>query len=150
MAGKRKEGEGECTGPNPDAPVDKVNEESKGLTPGIVYLSRVPPYMKPSKVRHLFSRHGVVGRVYLQPEGTEHSYSSCMVEDDLLKTEQCRLGSVCLSRPSRPKTSTSLWREQEAQLHGGLGGIRRQARGEKGCLVAQQHHCRREESQLLP
>ena len=70
------------TGTNPDAPVEKVEEKSKGLTPGIVYLSRIPPYMKPAKVRHLFSRHGAVGRVYLQPEGIGHSCTSCMVEAD--------------------------------------------------------------------
>lgn len=36
---------------------------------GIVYISRIPPGMQPSKVRHLMSQHGVVGRVYLQQEG---------------------------------------------------------------------------------
>ena len=36
---------------------------------GIVYLSRVPPFMKPHKVKHLLSRYGTVGRVYLKPEG---------------------------------------------------------------------------------
>lgn len=63
--------DGECAKTNPDASIEKVKEKSKGLTPGIVYLSRIPPYMKPAKVRHLFNRHGVVGRVYLQPEGIE-------------------------------------------------------------------------------
>lgn len=38
-------------------------------TPGIIYLSRIPPYMRPLKIRHLFSQHGSVGRVYLQLEG---------------------------------------------------------------------------------
>lgn len=36
---------------------------------GIIYLSRVPPFMKPHKVKHLLSRYGSVGRVYLKPEG---------------------------------------------------------------------------------
>ena len=36
---------------------------------GIVYLSRVPPFMKPHKVKHLLSCYGSVGRVYLKPEG---------------------------------------------------------------------------------
>lgn len=42
-------------------------------TPGIVYLSRIPPYMQPRKVRHIFSKFGEVGRVFLQPEGEECS-----------------------------------------------------------------------------
>lgn len=35
---------------------------------GVVYLSRVPPFMKPQKVKQLLSRFGTVGRVFLQPE----------------------------------------------------------------------------------
>lgn len=30
---------------------------------GVVYLSRVPPFMKPAKVKHLMEQHGVVTRV---------------------------------------------------------------------------------------
>jgi hypothetical protein len=37
--------------------------------PGVVYISRVPPYMKPAKVQHLLSLYGEVGRVFLTPEG---------------------------------------------------------------------------------
>lgn len=36
---------------------------------GVVYISRIPPGMRPSKVRHLMSTYGEVGRVYLQQEG---------------------------------------------------------------------------------
>lgn len=36
---------------------------------GVVYISRIPPAMRPAKVRHLMSVHGEVGRVYLQQEG---------------------------------------------------------------------------------
>lgn len=39
---------------------------------GVVYISRIPPGMRPTKVRHLMSQHGEVGRVYLQPEGTPY------------------------------------------------------------------------------
>ena len=35
---------------------------------GVIYISRVPPYMKPEKVRHLLSKHGEVLRIYLTPE----------------------------------------------------------------------------------
>lgn len=40
----------------------------KKLTPGVVYLSRIPPFMRPRKVRHLLSQYGDIGRVYLAPE----------------------------------------------------------------------------------
>lgn len=36
---------------------------------GIIYISRIPPGMRPAKVRHLMSGYGQVGRVYLQQEG---------------------------------------------------------------------------------
>lgn len=39
---------------------------------GIVYISRIPPAMRPSKVRHLMSGFGTIGRVYLQQEGEQH------------------------------------------------------------------------------
>lgn len=53
---------------------EKVKETDKGglpssRVPGIVYLSRVPPFMKPHKVKNLLSRYGSVGRIYLKPEG---------------------------------------------------------------------------------
>ncbi|KAG6901883.1 hypothetical protein C0995_007007 [Termitomyces sp. Mi166 len=35
---------------------------------GIVYISRIPPGMHPSKIQHLMGSHGEVGRVYLQQE----------------------------------------------------------------------------------
>ena len=35
---------------------------------GVVYLSRVPPYMKAQKIRHLLSKYGEVNRIYLTPE----------------------------------------------------------------------------------
>ena len=66
-----------CEQPNPCAE-DVVEEEGEGEEPrelaragkgGIVYLSRIPPFMKPLKVRHLLSQYGEVGRVFLQPEG---------------------------------------------------------------------------------
>ncbi|TNY19468.1 hypothetical protein DMC30DRAFT_366450 [Rhodotorula diobovata] len=34
-------------------------------TPGLVYLSRIPPGMGPGKVKHLLSAFGEVGRIYL-------------------------------------------------------------------------------------
>ena len=34
-----------------------------------VYLSRIPPYMKPVKIAQLLEKYGELGRVYLAPEG---------------------------------------------------------------------------------
>ena len=36
---------------------------------GVVYISRIPPGMRPAKVRYLMSQYGAIGRVYLQQEG---------------------------------------------------------------------------------
>jgi ESF2/ABP1 family protein len=38
------------------------------LRRGIIYMSRVPPFMKPVKVRHLMSQHGKIGKIFLRPE----------------------------------------------------------------------------------
>lgn len=43
-------------------------EQRKIRRSGVVYLSSIPPYMKPQKVRHIMSRFGEVGRLYLKPE----------------------------------------------------------------------------------
>ncbi|BGP24098.1 U3 snoRNP-associated protein Esf2 [Rhodotorula toruloides] len=40
-------------------------------TPGLVYLSRIPPGMGPASVRDLMSRYGDVGRLYLEPANKE-------------------------------------------------------------------------------
>ena len=56
--------------------IKKVKSEdvmSTESTPGIIYISRIPPFMKPLKVRHIFSKYGEVGRVYLQPEGEKNT-----------------------------------------------------------------------------
>jgi len=41
---------------------------------GVVYISRIPPGMRPTKVRHLMSGYGEVGRVYLQQEDAKRAY----------------------------------------------------------------------------
>ncbi|KAG6836836.1 hypothetical protein H0H93_002516 [Arthromyces matolae] len=41
---------------------------------GVIYISRIPPGMRPSKVRHLMSLHGEIGRVYLQQEDPKRAY----------------------------------------------------------------------------
>lgn len=41
---------------------------------GVVYISRIPPGMRPEKVRHLMTHYGEVGRVYLQKEDPKTTY----------------------------------------------------------------------------
>ncbi|KAI0677001.1 hypothetical protein C8Q78DRAFT_959888 [Trametes maxima] len=41
---------------------------------GVIYISRIPPGMRPAKVRHLMSAYGEVGRVYLQQEDAKRAY----------------------------------------------------------------------------
>ncbi|KIL67389.1 hypothetical protein M378DRAFT_304073 [Amanita muscaria Koide BX008] len=41
---------------------------------GIIYISRIPPGMRPAKVRHLMSAYGEVGKVYLQQEDPKRAY----------------------------------------------------------------------------
>lgn len=36
---------------------------------GVVYVSRIPPFMKPVKLRHMLEQFAKIGRVYLAPEG---------------------------------------------------------------------------------
>ena len=62
---------------------DSKKETRTKTTPGVVYLSRLPPFMKPAKIRNIFSQYGEVGRLYLQPEGklctrTSHSLQTCL------------------------------------------------------------------------
>ncbi len=35
---------------------------------GVVYISRIPPFMRVEKLRHLMSQFGSIGRIYLTPE----------------------------------------------------------------------------------
>ncbi|KAI0269295.1 hypothetical protein BC834DRAFT_865731 [Gloeopeniophorella convolvens] len=41
---------------------------------GVIYISRIPPGMQPTKVRHLMGQYGEVGRVYLQKEDAKRAY----------------------------------------------------------------------------
>ncbi|PIL36889.1 hypothetical protein GSI_00579 [Ganoderma sinense ZZ0214-1] len=71
----------------PDAFAGPSEKTVKPLTPealaafkaaqekaGVLYISRIPPGMRPTKVRHLMSAYGEVGRVYLQQEGAFHLF----------------------------------------------------------------------------
>lgn len=49
---------------------------------GVVYISRIPPGMRPTKVRHLMSAYGEVGRVYLQQEGSTAPFDQIYLPHD--------------------------------------------------------------------
>eukprot|EP01084_Bolivina_argentea_P283939 486449_1 len=49
-------------------PRELVEYNEKLRKRGIVYMSRVPPFMKPAKVKHLLGMYGEVTRIYLVPE----------------------------------------------------------------------------------
>ncbi|KAI9848094.1 MAG: RNA-binding ATPase activator esf2 [Sclerophora amabilis] len=66
----------------------KTNPNLKPLTPaqleahnrrlrktGVIYLSRIPPYMSPSKIRSLLTPHGAINRIFLTPE-SDKSHST--------------------------------------------------------------------------
>ena len=58
---------------------------------GVIYISRIPPGMQPTKVRHLMSQYGEVGRVYLQKEGMTGSILDTLEADALTDTKRAYL-----------------------------------------------------------
>lgn len=49
-------------------PVQLAKSKAATAKTGVVYLSRIPPFMKPMKVKDLLSKFGEVGRLFLAPE----------------------------------------------------------------------------------
>lgn len=57
--------------PGVSKPLSKKNlvaTEAAIKRSGVVYLSRVPPFMKPTKLRSLLEPYGVINRIFLSPE----------------------------------------------------------------------------------
>ena len=44
--------------------------QARAQKAGVVYLSRIPPFMRPSTVKHLLSPFGTINRLFLTPEPT--------------------------------------------------------------------------------
>ncbi|KAG8854869.1 RNA-binding ATPase activator esf2 [Tulasnella sp. 330] len=42
---------------------------------GVVYISRIPPNMRPQKIRQIMSQYGEVGRIYCTPEDAKRAYT---------------------------------------------------------------------------
>ena len=57
---------------------------------GVIYISRIPPGMRPSKVRHIMGAYGEVGRVYLQQEGTLILFYESWLQSHLVHTDAKR------------------------------------------------------------
>lgn len=57
---------------------------------GVIYISRIPPGMRPTKVRHLMSQYGEVGRVYLQQEGASIPYPFATLSDANNALRRCQ------------------------------------------------------------
>ncbi|KAJ3177940.1 RNA-binding ATPase activator esf2 [Geranomyces variabilis] len=55
-------------GPKPLTAAALAKHEAKVAKTGVVYLSRIPPFMRPVKLRSLLSKYGTLGRIYLAPE----------------------------------------------------------------------------------
>ncbi|KAH3686585.1 hypothetical protein WICPIJ_002429 [Wickerhamomyces pijperi] len=50
---------------------NKLSKSKKKGKTGVVYLSKIPPYMKPAKMRQILSRFGEVDRLFLKKETTQ-------------------------------------------------------------------------------
>jgi ESF2/ABP1 family protein len=63
--------------PGVSTPLAKKNlvaSEAAIKKSGVVYLSRIPPFMKPAKLRSLLEPYGKINRIFLTPEDpTEHT-----------------------------------------------------------------------------
>jgi hypothetical protein len=71
--------------------ITKGKRASTKPTPGIIYISRLPPGMTPQKVKHLMSTYGDVGRVYAQRKDGESLRASQLVTNVVLTTESWQL-----------------------------------------------------------
>lgn len=47
---------------------DQLPSEQKKDKSGVIYISRVPPFMKPMVLRSLLTPYGAIGRIFLTPE----------------------------------------------------------------------------------
>ncbi|CAI5475133.1 unnamed protein product [Closterium sp. Yama58-4] len=68
---KRRKGEGDAGDEQGEGGKRKQAKLAKGKKrhkTGVCYLSRIPPRMKPLKLRHLLSPHAEILRIYLAPE----------------------------------------------------------------------------------
>lgn len=63
---KKKGGEQRTVKPMSQKRLEKLQKRLSQR--GVIYLSRIPPFMQPDKLRHIMSQFGEIGRIYLTPE----------------------------------------------------------------------------------
>ncbi|RPB29401.1 hypothetical protein L211DRAFT_832104 [Terfezia boudieri ATCC MYA-4762] len=72
--GEEEEEEEHPTSLQPLTPSQLAASRLATKNSGVVYISRVPPFMRPQKVKSLLSRFGSINRIFLSPEDpTSHS-----------------------------------------------------------------------------
>lgn len=54
-----------------EQPSTTLFQKKKIRKRGIIYIPTIPPYMNVAKIREIFSEYGDIGRIYLQPNGSE-------------------------------------------------------------------------------
>ncbi|KAI4287025.1 MAG: hypothetical protein L6R35_003716, partial [Caloplaca aegaea] len=54
--------------PAPSSTLRSKNPATTFKKPGVIYLSRIPPFMRPSTVRHLLSPFGPITKLFMTPE----------------------------------------------------------------------------------
>ena len=62
-------------------PHKKNNVTATESDSGIIYLSRIPPFMSVKKIRQIFSAYGEVDRIFLQPDGKQKETSVFLVRN---------------------------------------------------------------------
>lgn len=80
---------------------------------GVVYISRIPPGMRPAKVRHLMSAFGEIGRVYLQQEGTWFNLDTRVEAANISWCTRCQAGVP----------PAQVHRDEEGSLYRRMGGV---------------------------
>lgn len=90
---------------------------------GVLYISRIPPGMRPTKVRHLMSGYGEVGRVYLQQEG---AFICFMLPRPA--ADSVRFDTDCVRRCQACVPAPKIHCDEEGTLHRGLGRVQGQTR----------------------
>eukprot|EP00820_Chromera_velia_P021604 Cvel_30106.t1-p1 / transcript=Cvel_30106.t1 / gene=Cvel_30106 / organism=Chromera_velia_CCMP2878 / gene_product=Pre-rRNA-processing protein esf2, putative / transcript_product=Pre-rRNA-processing protein esf2, putative / location=Cvel_scaffold4244:9559-10459(+) / protein_length=129 / sequence_SO=supercontig / SO=protein_coding / is_pseudo=false len=55
---------------------------------GVIYLSSIPPYMKPQHLRNVLSQYGQVGRIYMTPEDAAATQSRKKMSQGKLKRKK--------------------------------------------------------------
>ena len=99
--------------------------------PGVIYISRIPPYLKPQTLRHMISIHGPVTNLFLTPEApsayhnrvhTHHGNKKRQYIDGWVEFKHKRHAKVCVDALNGRTTAEGLG---VGAIGGRKGGKRR-------------------------